>query len=314
MATRNFCFFGHVDSGKSTLCGHLWLKCNKINRHELLKLEDKGSQKYSCILDEYQEEQIRGKTQDYNVISLQYQNTTFNIIDTPGHKNYIARMIQGLSNFDTDNVIGCLLISLRTGEFESGWTGGQTKEDIVLARSLGINNLIVVYNKMDAINWDQEIYKKAMSKVDTFVRSCGFPGVYHVPISAYNGTGLLNTENYPEWYTGRSFIETVLSIEPVVDNTVPILEKEWQQTMVDLKIVCPTSVIVEGFSSALHYDGEIYLGKIIKIDKKKILRFKDRALVIIEADRLIERSRNTRRIILRDGNNTIAYGTITRVK
>jgi len=72
-------------------------------------------------------------------------------LDAPGHKNYVTNMIQGAAQAD----IAALVISATKGEFESGFVkGGQTQEHAILVKSLGVEKLIVLINKMDSVNWD----------------------------------------------------------------------------------------------------------------------------------------------------------------
>ena len=81
----------------------------------------------------------------------------YTILDAPGHKNYVPNMISGAAQAD----VGCLVISARRGEFETGFEkGGQTREHALLAKTLGIRFLVVVINKMDdhTVEWSEERY------------------------------------------------------------------------------------------------------------------------------------------------------------
>merc|ERR1711977_817171 len=95
--------------------------------------------------------------------------------DAPGHKNFVPNMIQGASQAD----IGVLVISARKGEFEAGFErGGQTREHAQLAKTLGIQKLICVINKMDdtSVNgqWDELRFKHIERKITPFLKSCGY--------------------------------------------------------------------------------------------------------------------------------------------
>ncbi|KAA3469467.1 eukaryotic peptide chain release factor GTP-binding subunit ERF3A-like [Gossypium australe] len=90
-----------------------------------------------------------------------------------GHKSYVPNMISGASQAD----IGVLVISARKGEFETGYErGGQTREHVQLAKTLGVSKLLVVVNKMDdhTVNWSKERYDDIESKMVPFLRSFGY--------------------------------------------------------------------------------------------------------------------------------------------
>jgi peptide chain release factor subunit 3 len=97
----------------------------------------------------------QGKTVECGRAYFETDKRRYTILDAPGHKNYVPSMISGASQAD----IGVLVISARKGEFETGFErGGQTREHTMLAKTSGINKLIVVVNKMDdpTVMWDKE--------------------------------------------------------------------------------------------------------------------------------------------------------------
>ncbi|KAK1625965.1 hypothetical protein QYE76_000280 [Lolium multiflorum] len=107
------------------------------------------------IMDTNEEERLKGKTVEVGRAHFETENTRFTILDAPGHKCYIPNMIASASQAD----IGVLVISARKGEFEAGYeSGGQTREHVLLAKTLGVAKLIVVINKMDepTVQWSKE--------------------------------------------------------------------------------------------------------------------------------------------------------------
>ncbi|KAL1191309.1 Elongation factor 1-alpha [Cardamine amara subsp. amara] len=98
------------------------------------------------IMDTDEEERLKGITIDVGRANFETQSTRFTVLDAPGHKDYVSKRISGASQAD----IGVLVISARKGEFETGYEmGGQTREHVQLAKTLGVSKLIVVVNKMD---------------------------------------------------------------------------------------------------------------------------------------------------------------------
>lgn len=314
---KKFCFIGHVDVGKSTLAGHLYVQTGNMSDHELNKLQNEcKNQKYqlwSRIFDIWEEEREKGKTHEFSVMPFKFQNKTYEMIDTPGHKTFIRALIAGISHFNPDEIVGCLLISASKGEFESGWGKGQTREDITLVRCIGIKHLIVVINKMDSVNWDKEIYDDIINKITPFIKQCNFESVHYLPISGYKGINLININGTPEWYSGKSFIDTLDSI--VLQTTTEELIKlsEWTHMLCNIKILWTSNLITCGYNCILHYGNAEYDIRIEKIEKKVFLKNKDIAKVLITSDKPIIRC-NTRNIILRCSTNTVGFGKIIKVK
>lgn len=91
---KKFVAIGHVDTGKSTFCGHLLYKCNYINDHDFKKIKDKAKQDqmekwiWARILDIYEEETSRGKTHEFSEIGFTYNDKDYTLIDTPGHQKF----------------------------------------------------------------------------------------------------------------------------------------------------------------------------------------------------------------------------------
>lgn len=154
-------FIGHVDAGKSTLCGHILYATGQVDQRTLEKYEreskelNRESWYLSWALDINQEERARGTTVEYGKGSFETVNRRFTILDAPGHKDYVPNMISGAAQAD----IAILVISARKGEFETGFErGGQTREHAMLAKTLGVKRMVVAINKMDdpTVQWSEE--------------------------------------------------------------------------------------------------------------------------------------------------------------
>jgi len=117
-------------------------------------------------------------------------------------------MIDGISR-DVD--IGVLMVSMLENEFNASFDKGMLKEHLLIAKFVGIEKLIIIANKMDLIDWDFDIYTKRINKVHQFLTSIQWKSknIYTIPISSVLGIGLINSDNIPKWYTGKSFLNTL---------------------------------------------------------------------------------------------------------
>mgnify|MGYP002630917751 CR=1 FL=1 len=101
-------------------------------------------------MDEDEEERKRGITINTAQAFFKTKNKNFSIIDAPGHVDFISNMITGASQAEC----GLLVIDSLKGAFEKGWEGGSTKDHAVIARSVGVQQLVVAVNKFDGSEWD----------------------------------------------------------------------------------------------------------------------------------------------------------------
>ncbi|KAI7731051.1 hypothetical protein M8C21_021590 [Ambrosia artemisiifolia] len=151
-----------------------------------------------------------------------------------GHKSYVPNMISGASQAD----IGVLVISARKGEFETGYErGGQTREHVQLAKTLGVSKLLVVVNKMDepTVNWSKERYDEIESKMVPFLKSSGYnvkKDIQFLPISGLQGANMqtrLDKKVCP-WWNGPCLFEALDAMEvpprdPSGPFRMPIIDK-----------------------------------------------------------------------------------------
>lgn len=117
-------------------------------------------------MDTNEEERTKGKTVEVGRATFELSKIRYTILDAPGHKGFVPEMLSGAAQAD----VGVLLISARKGEFEAGFEkGGQTREHALLAKTLGVNTLVVAVNKMDesTVNWDQGRYDAIVKKLGT---------------------------------------------------------------------------------------------------------------------------------------------------
>jgi len=129
----------------------------------------KSSFKYAWVLDKLKAERERGITIDIALWKFETKNFIFTIIDAPGHRDFIKNMITGTSQAD----VAILVCPAAAGEFEAGISkDGQTKEHALLAKTLGVNQMIVCVNKMDekTVLWSEERFKEISNEVNNFLK------------------------------------------------------------------------------------------------------------------------------------------------
>ncbi|XP_039060584.1 eukaryotic peptide chain release factor GTP-binding subunit ERF3A-like isoform X3 [Hibiscus syriacus] len=236
----NVVFIGHVDAGKSTSGGQILFLSGQVDDRTIQKYEKEAKEKsreswyMAYIMDTNEEERVKGKTVEVGRAHFETETTRFTILDAPGHKSYVPNMISGASQAD----VGVLVISARKGEFETGYEkGGQTREHVQLAKTLGVTKLVVVVNKMDdhTVNWSKERYDEIESKMTPFLRSSGYnvkKDVLFLPISALIGANMktrVDKSTCP-WWNGPCLFEALDSIEvPLRDPKgpfrMPIIDK-----------------------------------------------------------------------------------------
>ena len=192
----NIVFIGHVDAGKSTICGQVLFSTGQVDDRTIEKYEKEAKDKnreswfLAYIMDTNEEERAKGKTVECGRAVFSTGKKRYTILDAPGHKNYVPNMIIGAAQAD----VGVLVISARKGEFETGFDkGGQTREHTMLAKTLGVRQLIVLVNKMDTFEWEQKRYEEIKSKISPYLKSVGFnlkTAVRFLPASGMTGAGI----------------------------------------------------------------------------------------------------------------------------
>ncbi|KAJ4293918.1 translation termination factor GTPase eRF3 [Collariella sp. IMI 366227] len=219
----NIIFIGHVDAGKSTLGGAILYVTGMVDQRTLDKYKreakDMGRETWylSWALDLTNEERAKGKTVEVGRGFFETDKRKYSILDAPGHKTYVPHMIGGASQAD----VGVLVISARKGEYETGFEkGGQTREHAMLAKTQGVNKLVVVINKMDdpTVNWSKERYTECTTKLQQFLKGTGYnlkTDVFFMPIAAQMTYGI--KERVPKdkcpWYDGPSLLEYLDSMQ-----------------------------------------------------------------------------------------------------
>lgn len=213
----NIIFIGHVDAGKSTLGGSILYATGMVDERTMDKYrkeaKDLGRESWylSWVMDLTKEERTKGKTVEVGRGFFETEKRRYSILDAPGHKTYVPSMIGGASQAD----VGILVISARKGEYETGFErGGQTREHAMLAKTQGVNKLVVVINKMDdaTVEWSQERYKECTTKLAQFLKGTGYNlknDVFFMPVAAQQTMGIKARvpKSVAPWWDGPSLLE-----------------------------------------------------------------------------------------------------------
>lgn len=201
---------GSVDDGKSTLIGRLLYDSKKLYEDQLdaLKRDSKreghagGEIDYALLLDGLKAEREQGITID---VAYRYFSTSkrkFIIADTPGHEQYTRNMITGGSTAN----LAILLADARKGVIT------QTKRHTYLVSLLGIKHVVLAVNKMDLVDFKQEVYEQICDDYRKFTTQLDIPDITFIPVSALKGDNVVDLSDKMPWYHGKSlleFLETV---------------------------------------------------------------------------------------------------------
>jgi elongation factor 1-alpha len=216
----NLIIIGHVDHGKSTMVGNMLYRLGYFDEKALKDIEaqaqkmGKESFKFAWLLDRLKEERERGLTIALSYMKFETKKYFFTIIDAPGHRDFVKNMITGASQADA----AILVVSARKGEFEAGMSlEGQTREHALLARTMGINQLIVAVNKMDATEppYSEKRYREIVEVLSKFLKSIGYDvsKIPFIPVSAWTGENLIERSPNMPWYKGPVLVEALDLLE-----------------------------------------------------------------------------------------------------
>ena len=263
--TLNVVVIGHVDAGKSTLMGHLLYLLGRVSGKQMHRYEKesremgKASFHFAWVLDQQEEERTRGITVDVAVQHFDTDSRRVTLLDAPGHRDFIPNMISGAAQADA----AVLVVPAATGEFEAGFAEeGQIREHAILARSLGVAQLVVAVNKLDMVEWREERYRQVLALLLPFLRSTGFKekDVQCVPVSGLTGENLVarKEEKLSSWYSGPTLLQLI--------DTLPLPRRS-----VDRPFRCCISEVFRSQSLGVTVAGRIDSGCVMKGDSLLIL-------------------------------------------
>jgi sulfate adenylyltransferase subunit 1 len=201
---------GSVDDGKSTLIGRLLHDSKSVFEDQLAAVKNSrinrstGAVDFSLLTDGLRAEREQGITIDVAYRYFETPRRKFIIADTPGHEQYTRNMATGASTAN----LAVILIDSTKGVL------AQTRRHTYIASLLGIPNVLVAINKMDLVNYSEEVFLKLQKDFDALAKQLAVPHVVTIPISALAGDNVVERGAHMPWYHGPTFLEHL--------ETVPI--------------------------------------------------------------------------------------------
>jgi sulfate adenylyltransferase subunit 1 len=209
MDLLRFITAGSVDDGKSTLIGRLLYDSKNILVDQLEALErstrnrSDGSVDLALLTDGLRAEREQGITIDVAYRYFSTPKRKFIIADAPGHVQYTRNMITGASNAE----LIIILVDARQGVVE------QTKRHSIIASLLGIPHVVVAINKMDLVDYSQDVYNNIVIDYAEVGRQLGLKDITYIPISALNGDNIVERSELIDWYDGKPLLEFLEEVQ-----------------------------------------------------------------------------------------------------
>ena len=204
--TLRFTTAGSVDDGKSTLIGRLLYDTKSILEDQLLSIEKTTARRggggnlgvdLSLLTDGLSAEREQGITIDVAYRYFATLKRRFIIADTPGHEQYTRNMVTGASTADLSLILVDAGNGLQT----------QSRRHAIIASLLGIPHVVVVVNKMDLVNYSQDVFTKIREEFIAFARTLNFAEVDFIPLSALDGDMVVDRGDQLDWYHGPTLLE-----------------------------------------------------------------------------------------------------------
>ncbi|MBL7739841.1 MAG: 50S ribosome-binding GTPase [Chitinophagaceae bacterium] len=251
MDLLRFITAGSVDDGKSTLIGRLLYDSKNILIDQLEALEKStknrtdGSVDLALLTDGLRAEREQGITIDVAYRYFTTPKRKFIIADAPGHVQYTRNMITGASNAS----LIIILIDARQGVVE------QTRRHSIIASLLQIPHVVVAVNKMDLVEYSQDIYNNIVIEYAEVAKQLGLQDVTYIPISALDGDNIVDRSEKITWYDGKPLLEFLEEVE--LDHDINLTDARFQ-----------VQFVIRPQTEELH-DYRGYAGKVISGIYKK---------------------------------------------
>ena len=204
----SFVIVGHVDHGKSTLIGRLLYDTNSLppDKIEEIKKASAGQGRrteFAYLLDHLEEERKQGITIDTTQVFFRSPKRRYVIIDAPGHVEFIKNMITGASQAEA----AVLIVDVAEGVKE------QTRRHSYMLSLLGLNQIVVVLNKMDLVDFSSERFNAVKKDVQEWLESIDIKPILYIPISAIEGYNIARGSKNMAWYSGPTFLASLDTLQ-----------------------------------------------------------------------------------------------------
>jgi len=222
MDLLRFITAGSVDDGKSTLIGRLLYDSKSILADQLEAIERSTKNKangeidLALLTDGLRAEREQGITIDVAYRYFSTPKRKFIIADAPGHVQYTRNMITGASNAS----LIIVLIDARQGVVE------QTRRHSIIASLLKIPHVVVAINKMDLVDFSQDVYNKIVTDYTSVAQQLGLTDVTYIPMSALQGDNIVDSSSNTPWYTGKPLLQFLEEIE--LDQDINLTDARFQ--------------------------------------------------------------------------------------
>jgi len=218
-------FIGHVDHGKSTVVGRLLadtdsLPDGKLEQVQALCRRNGEPFEYAYLIDALKEERAQSITIDAARVFFSSKKRDYVIMDAPGHIEFIRNMVTGAARAEA----AVLVIDAKEGVMENSRRHGY------LAWMLGIQQLIVVVNKMDLVDYERRAFRRVRRKYNNFLREIGLKPLAYIPVSGHAGDLIIGSSANMEWYKGVSVLEALDRLK----KSMPLTDQAFRMPVQDI--------------------------------------------------------------------------------
>jgi sulfate adenylyltransferase large subunit len=205
---------GSVDDGKSTLIGRLLYDSKGVYEDQLSAItkatvnETAGAMDFALLTDGLRAEREQGITIDVAYRYFSTPKRKFIIADTPGHEQYTRNMATGASTAN----LAIVLIDARNGVLQ------QSRRHAFIASLLGIHHVVVAVNKMDLVDFSEEVFDRICSEFSSFASQLQIPDLYFIPVSALLGDNIVTKSEHMPWFGGSSLLHHLETVHIASDR------------------------------------------------------------------------------------------------